>query len=455
MKLHVVILAAGKGTRMKSELPKVLHPLAGKPLLQHVIDTTQGLNPEKIHVVYGHQGEKLKTSVLTPNLNWVEQAEQLGTGHAVGQVLEHIPNGANVLILYGDVPLIQGDSLHGFLSAANAGFGLMTVLLQDSTGYGRILRDKQGNITAIVEQKDASTEQLDIKEINTGIMALPVDYLKKWLPKLKNTNAQKEYYLTDIVAMANNEGLKITPYSPAQTWEVDGVNDRVQLARLERIYQRQVAELLMRNGVSLADPSRLDVRGILKTGTDCFIDINVVFEGECEIGSGVSIAANCIIRNSRIGDNVEIESNSLIDEAVLEAECHVGPFARLRPGAYLSRNSRVGNFVEIKKSHLGEGSKVNHLSYVGDATVGKDVNIGAGTITCNYDGVNKFQTTIGDRVFVGSNTALVAPVMLADDVTVGAGSTITKNVDTNQLAIARGQQRNIAGWKRPKKLSKT
>lgn len=455
MKLHVVILAAGKGTRMKSDLPKVLHPLAGKPLLQHVIDTVQCMNPERLHVVYGHQGDKLKENIVTANLNWVHQSEQLGTGHAVAQALEHIPDGAHVLILYGDVPLITRESLVGFLETAHSGFGLMTVNLEDSTGYGRIVRDENGNITAIVEQKDASIDQLKIKEVNTGIMALPVDFLKQWLPQLKNANAQKEYYLTDIVAMARGEGLTISPFSPSNTWEVDGVNDRVQLARLERIFQLLMAEQLMRRGVTLADPSRVDVRGTLKTGTDCFVDINVVFEGNCEIGSGVTIGPNCLIRNSRIGDNVEIASNSVIDEAVLEADCHVGPFARIRPGAYLAKHARVGNFVEIKKSHLGEGSKVNHLSYIGDATVGRDVNIGAGTITCNYDGVNKFQTVIGDRVFVGSNTALVAPVTLADDVTIGAGSTITKNVDAEQLAIARGQQRNVSGWKRPTKKTKS
>jgi bifunctional UDP-N-acetylglucosamine pyrophosphorylase/glucosamine-1-phosphate N-acetyltransferase len=451
MDLHIVILAAGKGTRMKSELPKVMHKLAGKPLLQHVIDSALLLKPAGIHVVYGHQGEVLKKLIVADKVNWVHQEVQQGTGHAVHQVLPHLPDNANVLILYGDVPLIRAESLSAFLQQSEHCLGLMTITQDDGAGYGRILRTENGTIVGIVEQKDATAGQRKIREINTGIMAAPVEVLKKWLPALTNHNAQGEFYLTDIVAMAAQSQFPIRSSNPAFQWEVDGVNDRVQLARLERIVQLVKAEQLMLSGVTLMDPARLDIRGTLVTGADCTIDVNVVFEGDCSLGSHVTIGPNCVIKNATIASNVTIEANSIVEDSVLDSGCSIGPFARIRPGSHLGVGSRVGNFVEIKKSALGEGSKVNHLSYVGDASIGTHVNVGAGTITCNYDGVNKHQTVIGNDVFVGSNTALVAPVTVGDGVTIGAGSTITKDIDGGSLAVARAPQRTISSWKRPSK----
>ena len=453
MSLHIVILAAGQGTRMRSELPKVMHKLAGKPLLQHVIDTAGQLLPQGIHVVFGHKGEVVRAGIQSEEVNWVHQAQQLGTGHAVAQTLESIPEDAQVLVLYGDVPLTSKDTLQRFLNDSGSQLGILTVNLDDASGYGRIVRNSNGQVLAIVEQKDATEEQKQIREINTGIMSVPAYYLKTWLPLLSNQNAQGEYYLTDIVAMAVAQNLAISTTSPASLAEVEGVNNRVQLANLERAYQRLQAEHLMLNGATLLDPARTDVRGTLTTGQDVIIDINCIFEGEVILGNNVKIGPNCVLRNAVVGDDVTIEANSLIEDSRVGNGAAVGPFARLRPGTELGEKAKIGNFVETKKAKIGNGSKVNHLSYVGDAVVGRQVNIGAGTITCNYDGVNKFQTTIGDNVFVGSNTALVAPVELGEGVTIGAGSTVTKDVGSNQLAIARGKQRNIDGWQRPSKKS--
>ncbi|OZG73218.1 UDP-N-acetylglucosamine diphosphorylase/glucosamine-1-phosphate N-acetyltransferase [Hahella sp. CCB-MM4] len=453
MSLHIVILAAGQGTRMRSELPKVMHRLAGKPLVQHVIDTASTLSPAGMHLVYGHKGEVVKEGVQGSHLHWAHQKEQLGTGHAVAQALPEIPENSQVLVLYGDVPLTSSATLQSFFQLSTGRLGILTVELEDATGYGRIVRNDQGNVVEIVEQKDANEVQRKIREINTGIMSIPAGKLKEWLPKLSNSNAQGEYYLTDVVAMAVADGTEIVTSGPEFLHEVEGVNNRIQLAALERAYQRQIAHQLMINGATLRDPERIDVRGELSTGQDVEIDVNCIFEGEVSIGDRVSIGANCIIRNAQIADDVVIEANSIIEDSVVGESATIGPFARLRPGTELGPKAKIGNFVETKKAKIGEGSKVNHLSYVGDAFVGQKVNVGAGTITCNYDGVNKFQTTIGDNVFVGSNTALVAPVDIAEGATIGAGSTVTKNVDKDQLAIARGKQRNIDGWQRPVKKS--
>lgn len=451
MSLAVVILAAGKGTRMRSALPKVIHRLSGFPMLAHVIKAAKSLEPESIHIVYGHGGEQVKQAVGDVDLHWVEQKEQLGTGHAVAQAIPAISEEV-VLVLYGDVPLIQPDTLRRCLAEVNAQtLCLLTQHLDDPAGYGRIVRDEAGNILRIVEQKDASMEELCITEINTGIMACPRAFLADILPKLSNHNAQGEYYLTDVIEKAVQHGLLVTSAHPANGWEVDGVNDRVQLSRLERIHQQLLAERLMRDGVSLRDPARLDVRGQIQTGQDVSIDVNVVLEGSVTLGENVKIGPNCVIRNASIGAGSVIEANSVIDDAVIASHCTIGPFARIRPGTELAAGAKVGNFVEIKKSRVGEGSKVNHLTYIGDAVIGQNANIGAGTITCNYDGVNKWMTHIGDDAFIGSNTALVAPVTVGKGATVGAGSTITQDVGAQQLAVERNKQRNINGWARPVK----
>ncbi|HLT13264.1 MAG TPA: bifunctional UDP-N-acetylglucosamine diphosphorylase/glucosamine-1-phosphate N-acetyltransferase GlmU [Marinobacter sp.] len=450
--LHVVILAAGQGSRMKSALPKVLHPVAGKAMLHHVIDTARQLGAERIHTVIGHGADQVRASLEDVTVNWVLQTEQLGTGHAVAQALPDLPDEARVLILYGDVPLTRKDTLEAMVSGLDdRNLALLTVDMDNPHGYGRIVRDTDGQVQAIVEQKDATAEQQDIKEVNTGILAVSARHLKSWLPALSNSNAQGEYYLTDIIAMAVNNGLSVTVSQPLNPFEVQGVNNRLQLAELERWYQRQQAERLMTEGATLADPSRIDVRGELTIGNDLWIDVNVVFEGKVTLGSNVSIGPGCVIKDASIADGAEIKAHSLIDGAVVGANAQIGPFARLRPGTELAANTKVGNFVETKKAVVGEGSKINHLSYVGDASLGRNVNVGAGTITCNYDGVNKFRTEIGDGVFVGSNTSLVAPVVIAAQSTIGAGSTITRNVAESELAVARGKQRNIAGWERPKK----
>ncbi len=450
--LHVVILAAGQGSRMKSALPKVLHPVAGKAMLHHVVETAKQLGADKIHTVIGHGADQVRASLQDDSVNWVLQTEQLGTGHAVAQALPDLPDDARVLVLYGDVPLTSKDTLQGMVEELNEErLALLTVDLDNPQGYGRIVRSAEGQVQAIVEQKDATAEQQAIKEVNTGILAVSAMHLKSWLPTLSNSNAQGEYYLTDIIAMSVEHGLSVAVSQPQTAFEVQGVNNRLQLAELERWYQRQQAERLMTEGATLADPARIDVRGELTIGNDLWIDVNVVFEGEVSLGSNVSIGPGCVIKDATIADGADIKAHSVIEGAVVGANAQIGPFARLRPGTELSANTKVGNFVETKKAIVGEGSKINHLSYVGDASLGRNVNVGAGTITCNYDGVNKFRTELGDGVFVGSNTSLVAPVKVEEGATIGAGSTITRDVAENDLAVARGKQRNISGWERPKK----
>lgn len=450
--LHVVILAAGQGSRMKSALPKVLHPIAGRPMLHHVIATAKQLGAEKIHTVIGHGAEKVRETTDEASVNWVTQSEQLGTGHAVAQALPDLPDDARVLVLYGDVPLTRHETLDGLVGTLDDNtLGLLTVTMDNPQGYGRIVRNADGKVQSIVEQKDASAEQQQIREVNTGILAVSAKHLKNWLPTLSNSNAQGEYYLTDIIAMAVDQGLGVSVSQPENPFEVQGVNNRLQLAELERWFQRQQADRLMTEGATLADPARLDVRGELTIGNDLWIDVNVVFEGKVNLGSNVSIGPGCVIKDTTIADGAEIKANSVIEGAVIGAHAQIGPFSRIRPGTELAANTKVGNFVETKKAIVGEGSKINHLSYVGDASLGRNVNVGAGTITCNYDGVNKYQTVLGDGVFVGSNTALVAPVTVAAEATIGAGSTITRDVADHELAVARGRQRNISGWEKPKK----
>ncbi|SFL92977.1 bifunctional UDP-N-acetylglucosamine diphosphorylase/glucosamine-1-phosphate N-acetyltransferase GlmU [Marinobacter zhejiangensis] len=450
--LHVVILAAGQGSRMKSSLPKVLHQVAGKPMLHHVIDTARTLGAAGIHGVIGHGADQVRAATPADDLQWALQEQQLGTGHAVAQALPNVPDDADVLVLYGDVPLTSADTLKRLVSeVSEQSLALLTVTLEDPHGYGRIIRDQSDRVLAIVEQKDANEHQHRITEVNTGILALPARFLKDWLPKLSNNNAQGEYYLTDIIAMAVANGLAVNVAQPDNEFEVQGVNNRLQLAELERWFQRREANRLMTEGATLADPARVDVRGNLEIGNDILIDVNVVFEGDVSLGSHVSIGPGCVIRDATIGDGAVIEAHSVIDGAEVGCNAKIGPFARLRPGTRLAANTKVGNFVETKKAVVGEGSKINHLSYVGDATLGRDVNVGAGTITCNYDGVNKYQTVIGDDVFVGSNTSLVAPVTVEDKATIGAGSTITRAVEAGELAVARGRQRNVQNWQRPEK----
>jgi bifunctional UDP-N-acetylglucosamine pyrophosphorylase/glucosamine-1-phosphate N-acetyltransferase len=453
MALSVVVLAAGKGTRMKSALPKVLHPIAGTPMVQRIINTVEQIGADAINLVYGHGGDLLKNTVTGDNLNWCLQAEQLGTGHAVRQAVDNISDTDDVLILVGDAPLIKPATLERLLAAkSQADLALLTVNLDDATGMGRIIRDGD-NITAIVEHKDATDEQREIKEINTGMMVIPGADLKRWLGQLRNDNAQGEYYLTDVIAMAASEGKQIRAAHPERIYEVEGVNNRVQLSALERAYQLEQAEMAMLSGATLADPSRFDVRGELTVGNDVNIDINFVAQGSVSLGSNVKIGANCVLIDCQIGDNTVIEANSIVEQARVDANCTVGPFARLRPGAVMCDGAKVGNFVEMKKTTLGKGSKANHLTYLGDAQVGENANIGAGTITCNYDGVNKSKTVIGDNAFIGSNSSLVAPVNIGKTATVGAGSVVNKDVEEKQLAVARGKQRNIDGWQRPVKKS--
>ena len=450
--LHVIILAAGQGSRMKSTLPKVLHPIALKPMLHHVIDTARHLNADGVHVVIGHGAEQVRASATDQDLKWALQTEQLGTGHAVAQALPEVPDEARVLVLYGDVPLIRPETLSALVAQVTSeSMALLTVEMPDPQGYGRIIRNASGQVEAIVEQKDASEEQLGITEVNTGILATTAQQMKRWLPALSSDNAQGEYYLTDVIAIASREGIQIAVAQPETAQEVQGVNNRQQLSGLERAYQQEQAEALMAAGVTLADPARLDVRGKLTSAGDVFVDVGVVFEGEVSLEAGVHIGPYTVIRNSSIGPSTRVESHSVIDGAVIGANCAVGPFARLRPGTVLANKAKVGNFVETKKAEIGEGSKVNHLSYIGDTQMGSNVNIGAGTITCNYDGVNKYKTLLGDDVFVGSNTALVAPVAVGKGATIGAGSTITREVAEDELAIARGKQRNIESWERPRK----
>lgn len=454
--LDIVILAAGKGTRMRSALPKVLHPIASKPLVSHVIDTADALSDRPINIVVGHGADHVKNALKNnAALHFVEQTQQLGTGHAVSQALPYLADDSIVLILYGDVPLITQATLEKLSAVvSDTTMGLLTVKLANPSGYGRIIRDAEGAVTAIVEQKDASADELCINEVNTGIMAVNAKHLKSWLPQLSNNNAQGEYYLTDIVAMARSENVAVATEHPANEWEVLGVNDRRQQAQLERIYQSTIAEQLLVDGVTLIDPSRFDCRGVLNAGHDVTIDVNCIFKGAVTIGDNVLIGANCVIENTTIASGSVIKDNCILENASVGECCTVGPFARLRPGTILSSKAKIGNFVETKNATIGTGSKVNHLSYVGDASLGEAVNIGAGTITCNYDGVNKHQTTIGDNVFVGSNTALVAPVELEDGCTVGAGSTITKSVEKNTLSLTRAIQKTHPSWTRPEKIKK-
>lgn len=456
MKYNVIILAAGKGSRMKSQLPKVLQPLAGKPLLHHVVKTAKTFS-EHLYVVIGHGAEKVKERFASDDaIKWVIQEQQLGTGHAVQQVLPYLQDGETTLILYGDVPLIKPHTLEQLLGkVGEQAMALLTVELEQPQGYGRILRDNNKAIKAIVEEKDASVEQRLIREVNTGIIAIRSTLLKKILPQLQSNNAQGEYYLTDIISLAVTNGVSVDCVCTSDEIEVQGVNDKKQLAFLERAYQQRLAMQLMEQGVTLADPARIDIRGEITVGQDVFIDVNCIFEGQVRLGNNVTIGPNCVIGESgktvQIANNVEIKANSIIEEAIIDDDCVIGPYARLRPGTRLAKHAKIGNFVETKKADIGEGSKVNHLTYIGDAVIGKDVNIGAGTITCNYDGVNKYQTIIKDNAFIGSNTSLVAPVTVGESATVGAGSTINRDIDKDDLAIARSKQKNIQGWQRPKK----
>ena len=452
LKTDIIILAAGKGTRMRSALPKVLHTLAGKPLLSHVLKAANTVKDAQTIVVTGHGAELVESAVADNNTTFVKQTQQLGTAHAVACALPHLRKDSRVLILYGDVPLIDPQTIEGILDTVSEGqMGLLTVELQDPTGYGRILRDSNNNIEAIVEQKDATSDQLRITEVNTGVMALGSQQLQDWLPQIGNENAQGEYYLTDLIAIARKQGITITGIKPLSATEVEGVNNRRQLSELERSHQQKMAEALMDSGTSLADPHRFDQRGELKVGTDNFIDINCIFEGDVTLGSNVHIGPNCYIINSVIGDGVEIKANSVIENAVIGDRAIVGPFARIRPHTQLAADTKVGNFVEIKKSTVGKGSKINHLSYVGDAELGEGVNVGAGAITCNYDGVNKHKTKIGDNSFIGSNTTLVAPLSVDKEGFIGAGSAVTKDVESETLAVARAKQKNIKGWQPPSK----
>jgi bifunctional UDP-N-acetylglucosamine pyrophosphorylase / glucosamine-1-phosphate N-acetyltransferase len=453
--LNVVVLAAGKGTRMYSSKPKVLHQLAGRSLVQHALDTAKTLNATSIQVVIGHEAEQIKHALAGQNLNFALQVQQLGTAHAVKQALPFLQQDAVALVLYGDVPLMQASTLQKLLDKIDANsMGVLTCNVSNPTGLGRIVRNNAGQIQKIVEEKDATPEQKQIAEINTGIMAIPVARLQEWLELIQPNNAQKEYYLTDIVALALAAGAQVHTSACEDEMEATGVNNRQQLAELERHYQRRETQKLLLKGVTLRDPTRVDLRGDIEIANDVEIDINVILEGRVRIASGVKIGPNCVIKNCEIADNTEIAANSVIEDAIIGKDCSVGPFARIRPGTHLADEAKVGNFVEIKKSKIGKHSKVNHLSYVGDSELGNDVNVGAGTITCNYDGVNKFKTIIEDNVFIGSNTALVAPVTVHKGATVGAGSVITQDVPANQLALARGRQAIVQGWQRPQKIKK-
>ncbi len=451
--LSIVILAAGQGKRMKSDLPKVLQPLAGRPLLGHVISTAKSLNPASVHVVFGHGGDRVReTFAADSTLQWALQAEQLGTGHAVQQALPALNDDAVALILYGDVPLIRADTLANLLGlASERAMSLLTVMLDDPTGYGRSVRDADGKVLRIVEQKDATADELAIREGNTGVMAVPVAQLRSWLARLKNSNAQGEYYLTDIIEMAVADGIEVKPLIAPTIAEVLGINDKLQLAEVEAEHRRLRARELMQAGATLVDPARVDVRGTLSIGRDVLIDINVVFEGRVTLGDRVRIGPNCVLRDCEIANDAVIHPNCVIEQASVGAGSLIGPFARLRPGAKLADDVHIGNFVEVKNSSMATGAKANHLAYVGDATVGARVNIGAGTIVANYDGANKHHTTIGADAHTGSNSVLVAPITIGEGATVGAGSTVTKDVPAGKLTVARAKQLTLDGWKRPQK----
>ena len=453
-KLEILILAAGKGTRMRSDQPKVLHKLAGKPLLGHVVDNAHALGATQTCVVYGFGGEAVPQALADDKLTFVLQAEQHGTGHAVQQALPQLADDSVTLVLYGDVPLTHTATLKPLVAAARAGrLGLLTVALADPTGYGRIVRE-HGKVTRIVEHKDATDAERAIAEVNTGILAVATRHLKQWIATLKNDNAQGEYYLTDIIARAVADGVTIETHQPAHEWEVLGVNSKAQLAQLERIHQNEIAQALLESGVTLMDPARLDVRGTLSCGRDVAIDVNCVFEDRVVLGDGVQVGANCVLRNVTVAAGTRIDAFTLIDNADIGEANRLGPFSRIRPGTVLARDVHVGNFVEIKNSQIDTGSKINHLSYIGDTTMGKQVNIGAGTITCNYDGAHKHRTVIEDHVFVGSDTQLVAPVTVGKGATLGAGTTLTKDAPAGELTLSRAKQMTITGWKRPVKLKK-
>lgn len=453
--LNIVILAAGKGTRMHSNLPKVLHQVGAKPILGHVIDCAKSLNPHKMIVVYGFGGETVKQAFAHEDIIWVHQAEQHGTGHAVQQAAPHLEADAHTLILLGDVPLIDAEVCGKLVKQGQNKLAILSFNKPDPSEYGRIVRNNTGGVTAIVEHKDATPAQREIKEVNTGIMAMPNAALLNWLSKLTNNNAQGEYYLTDIVALAVQDKIDVVAEITADEWSVTGINSKTDLAQIERIHQSRIAQQLLQQGVTLKDPARLDVRGNLNCGRDVEIDVNCVFEGKVTLGDEVKIAANCVIKNAVIAAGTKVAAFTHIDDTEIGENASIGPFARLRPGTKLQADTHIGNFVELKNAQVDVGSKVNHLSYVGDATVGKNVNIGAGTITCNYDGANKFRTVIEDEAFIGSDSQLVAPVTIGRGATIAAGSTITRDAPADQLTFCRAkEQRSIAGWKRPQKIKK-
>ncbi len=454
MSLNIIVLAAGKGKRMRSELPKVLQLVAGKPLLAHVLDTARALEPEAIHVVYGHGAELVRERFPEPDLSWCLQAEQLGTGHAVAQAMPQVPDGARVLVLCGDVPLVRAATLRDLAVEDGADLTVLTAELDDPTGYGRIVRDAEGAVTAIVEQKDASERERAIKEINTGIMAVEAASLKKWLDALDNDNAQGEYYLTDVIAMAVDEGRRVAGVCAEQASEVLGINDKSQLAESERRYQRRMADELLEQGVTIIDPDRLDIRGRVEVGKDVTIDVGVVLEGDVVLGDRVRVGPYAVIADSTLGADTVVHSHCNLNGATTGEACEIGPFARLRPGAAFANRVKAGNFVEIKNSEIADGSKVNHLTYIGDASIATNVNVGAGTVTCNYDGANKHRTTIGANAFIGSGVMLVAPLTIGEGATIGAGSTISKDTPSAELTIARAPQTTVEGWQRPAKKSK-
>jgi bifunctional UDP-N-acetylglucosamine pyrophosphorylase / glucosamine-1-phosphate N-acetyltransferase len=449
-KLSVLILAAGQGRRMKSDLPKVLQPLAGRPLLAHVLDTAASLDAAATYVVYGHGGERVRSALVAAPAHWVLQTEQLGTGHAVQQAMPQVPDDHLVLVLYGDVPLLRAETLKELVALAGPrSLALLTVTLDDPTGYGRIVRDKRGQVLRIVEQKDASPRELRIREGNTGVLVAPAGLLRKWLARLRNANAQGEYYLTDVIALARRDKVRVVPLAAPAVTEVLGVNDKLQLAELEAAYRRRRAEELMRAGVTIIDPARIDVRGEVTVEADVLLDVNVVLEGPVHLGRGVRVGPNSVLSSSRVEAGTEIRANCVIENASIGPGCQIGPYSRVRPGTELAAGVHLGNFVEVKNSTLGEGSKANHLSYVGDATIGAGVNVGAGTITCNYDGASKWRTQIGDGAFIGSGSMLVAPVKVGAGATIGAGSTITRDAPPDQLTLERSSQVTVEGWQRP------
>ncbi len=450
--LHVIILAAGEGKRMKSRTPKVLQPIAGRPMLAHAVDVARALGAAGIHIVYGHGGEQVRAAFASqPDLRWAEQAQQLGTGHAVQQALPGVPDSARVLVLYADVPLISEGTLRHLLVAADAGAAVLTETLADPSGYGRVILDGNGNVQAIVEHKDADEMQRAVKLVNTGVVVAPAGDLRRWLGKVHNRNAQGEFYLTDIFALARSEGRAAAQAACRISGEAEGANDPMQLARLERAYQRRAAEALMMQGARLADPARFDQRGDVSVGSDVEIDVDVIFEGSVWLGDGVRIGPFCRLRDVELAAGTVLKSHCDLEGVITRGACTIGPFARLRPGTDLAEGVHIGNFVETKKARLGPGSKANHLSYLGDAEIGSAVNVGAGTITCNYDGVNKAVTTIGDGAFIGSNSSLVAPVAIGEDATIGAGSVITKDAPAGKLTVARGRQQSLDTWQRPTK----